>query len=1103
MNIDRWSRVQELFHEALQLDESDRHSFLESSCGEDRAMCLEVMALLDADHVSDALLEGAEAGTFAALLLEADEEPEGRSIGRYRIIRRLGAGGMGAVYEAEQEHPRRTVALKVMRTGISTPGAVRRFEFESEMLGRLRHRGIAQIYEAGIHEDGSARVPFFAMEYIEGAQTLHEYCVDHALDTRERLQLFADICDAIHHGHQNGVIHRDIKPANILVGRNGEPRVIDFGVARATDSDVAITIVHTNVGELVGTLQYMSPEQCDGDPSRIDIRCDVYSLGMVMFELLSGQMPYDVTGASIVEAARIIRDQPPRKLSSIRRVLRGDLETIAAKALSKDREGRYVSASALAADVRRFLNDEPIVARPASAIYQMRKFARRHKPLVGGTAAVVLVMLGGIATTSWQAYAKGRQAERAAFAETEAETRRAEADLARQTAERVSNYLRGMLASVDPAAIQGEEISRRELLVEAVHRLETELIDEPAVEAAVRNTIGRVYQSLGDYEDAAHHLHRAMMLYESVHGPLDESNHEDVATSMIGLGGALVDLGRDDEAEELFDRALAALESSLGRAHPSTIQAYLWVASSHHRAERFGEAEAIFADAIDLADQHLGADHQFSLIGQEGLGHSLMAQARYAEAVSIFAQVLDTRQSIHGEDGPFVARSHRNLAWSHQMLGEFAPAEVHYRTALRIRRDIYGESHPATGDCKSSLAWCLSMLGRNEEAEPHAAAGYEIALASFGEQHRRTAAAESTLATVQAGLGQYADAEAHYRSAIGTQRALLGERSTALAQNRNWLSNVLIRQAKYAEAEHQTRLALDVLREAMGETDFHTRISLNNLAVILAYNGRYREAEPTFRALKEGYEQEFGEDHVWTARSKINLSLCLASQAHYEEAESFARSALRIWRRTYGETHTNIQLSLVNLGVILNGQGRHDEAEEIMREALSMSRELFGEKHANVGRPLDLLGVVLREAGRHEEAEAAHREALDMRRELFGDEHTDVATTLHNLATVLLERSGRIEEAQALAREALTQRRRLLPEAHPDTAQTASLLAACLIELNRLDEAEALLLASHETLERVNGSEHRRTRLAIERLINLYERSGRADEADVWRERRP
>ena len=322
-------------------------------------------------------------------------------IGRYKILGVIASGGMGVVYEAMQEAPRRRVALKIIKAGAGSEMALRRFQFEAQTLAKLSHPNIAQIFEAGTWESENGESPFFAMEYIPGAMAFVEYAQKRDLSIKERLELFGKICDAVHHGHQKGVIHRDLKPDNILVDNQGEPKIIDFGVARATDADLAITTMQTTMGQLIGTLQYMSPEQCDANPDRIDTRSDVYALGVILFELLSGKLPYDLKRQAIHEAVRVIKEQRPESLGTISATLRGDIDTIALKAMEKDRERRYNSASELASDIQHYLNNEPILARPLSIGYQLRLFTKKYKRTCAAAILLTISIVLGIIGTTW------------------------------------------------------------------------------------------------------------------------------------------------------------------------------------------------------------------------------------------------------------------------------------------------------------------------------------------------------------------------------------------------------------------------------------------------------------------------------------------------------------------------------------------------------------------------------------------------------------------------------------------------------------------------------------------------------------------------------
>jgi WD40 repeat protein len=414
----RFERVMALFDKALERPVAERSVYLERACGDDEDLRKQVASLLDEAQSDDGFLESDRPGELVREKFEdyvaAADEPSVADgmpsrIGDFRILGLLGRGGMGTVYEAEQDNPRRRIALKVLRTPFVSPDLRARFERESEILGRLRHPGIAHVYQAGvIEEDNGEPVPYFAMELIDGI-SLSEYATAKRLDTRGRLALMVKVCDAVEHAHGHGVIHRDLKPDNILVDERGEPRVLDFGVARIVDRELATHVKSTATGLLIGTLSYMSPEQVGARPDEIDVRSDVYALGVVTFELLSGQLPLEVTSVSIPDAVLQIRELDPPHLGALDKKYRGDVGTIVEKALDKEPHRRYASATALSADIRRYLADEPILAKPTSSLYQLGKFARRNKAIVAGVLVAFVALLVGTLVSTRQAVIARRE----------------------------------------------------------------------------------------------------------------------------------------------------------------------------------------------------------------------------------------------------------------------------------------------------------------------------------------------------------------------------------------------------------------------------------------------------------------------------------------------------------------------------------------------------------------------------------------------------------------------------------------------------------------------------------------------------------------------
>ncbi len=455
MTNDRQRQVEELFIAAADLPKEARAPFLREHCADDSGLRREVEALLAHDEQAGQTFMN---GTSPSATPAADAGVPTR-LGAYRIIRQIGVGGMGVVYEAEQESPRRSVALKVVRPGTISRQVLRRFAYESQVLGQLTHPGIARIFEAGEFDSPEGRQPFFAMEFISG-QPLDAYCRRRALDVRARLELIASICDAVEHAHSRGVIHRDLKPGNILVDDAGQPKVLDFGVARLAGRGATRVTMATSAGQLIGTLPYMSPEQVSADPSAVDARTDVYALGVILYELLAGKLPHDVSTLPIPEAIRMIREDDPTSLAAVSAYFRGDVDTIVAKAINKEPDRRYPSAAELAGDIRRYLQDEPIRARPTGTFYQLRKFARRNRALVGGVIATMVVLVLGAATSTYLAIGQARQ--------------RARAELLTHAAQESEQQARRLAYSASIAAAQGAVTSDDTL------SLRSRLADTPA-----------------------------------------------------------------------------------------------------------------------------------------------------------------------------------------------------------------------------------------------------------------------------------------------------------------------------------------------------------------------------------------------------------------------------------------------------------------------------------------------------------------------------------------------------------------------------------------------------------------------------------------------
>jgi eukaryotic-like serine/threonine-protein kinase len=763
--------------------------------------------------------------------------PHVSHVGPFRILGQIGEGAMGVVYEAEQDRPQRRVALKIVRPGLVPPAVLRRFELESELLGRLQHPGIAQVYQAGVAETSFGPQPYFAMELVRG-QRLDEYVRAKRPGFRARLLLVAAIADAVQHAHHRGIIHRDLKPANIMVTEAGEPKILDFGIARAAQ-DALVTGVQTVAGEVLGTLSYMSPEQLSGDVAALDTRSDVYALGVILYEVVAERPPYELERKTFAEAARIIHEEEPMRLRSAMPAVPADVETIVAKALEKEKERRYSSAAELAEDIRRFLRDEPIAARPPSAAYQARKFARRHTALVAGVLATFLVLVVGVVATSWQAV-RARRAERVAQARAQ------EADVERAKAEAVTAFMTGMLAAVDPAEARGRDVSVRDALDAAAAKIEGgELADQPAVEAAVRKTIGTTYGGLGLYDEAERHLGASLALESRA--------------------------------------SLTALERADTRARLVNVL---------YGSGKYKEALPVAEEALELRRAALGTEHADVASSLDDLGAIHVSLGDVARAEPLMREALAIKRVVLPDADPKLAVGLNNLAFVMRMRGNPQDAETMFREALAIDRRTLGDEHPEVATKLINVAVVLRDQRRAAEAEPFAREAVAIRRKVLGGRHPALANALDVLAGMVEDQGRDAEAESHLREALGISRDANGEVHLDTARLQHNLGWVLWKQGAYVEAEPLLRRAAANLPKTYGPGHRYTRLALSSHAYSLNALGRPAAAEGAAREALAMYRDVPADQHA--AGALVALSQALIAQRRAAEAVSHLREALAL-----------------------------------------------------------------------------------------------------------------------------------------------------------------------------------------------------------------
>jgi len=895
-------RVETVFLAAMgHGDAVGRQTVLERECAGDAELRLAVEALLRAHDAPDTLLVHSPAPTGGssppATVFGSAPPPiterSGSRIGPYKLLQKLGDGGMGTVYMAEQETPvRRQVALKIIKPGMDSELVIARFEAERQALALMDHQNIARVFDAGMTDTGR---PFFVMELVHGVP-ITDYCDKSQLTPNARLELFMSVCQAIQHAHQKGIIHRDIKPSNVLVTLyDGKPvpKVIDFGVAKAIEQRLTERTMFTQYGSIVGTPEYMSPEQSGLSAQGVDTRSDIYSLGVVLYELLTGTTPLEhekLIGAGYDEIFRRIRDEEPpqpstRVISSkdtlpgisahrrteperLPRLYRGELDWIVMKALEKDRTRRYETVSGFARDIQRYLDGDAVEACSPSATYRLRKFARKHRAVLAGVTAFAALLFLGAVLSSWQAIRATRaersavalalratraeqharlERDRAMAAETQAKAEEEKAHRSAAEARSVLHFFDNyVLAAARPQGQEGglgKDVTIRQAIDAALAKIAGAFPDQPTVEASIRDELGLTYHYLGEPASAIRQLELALKLRAAKLG-LDDP---DTLTSQNNLASAYKAAGEWNRAIALFERTLEARRARLGPDHPDTLTSQNNLALAYRDGGRWDQAIRLFERTLAVESARLGADHPNTLLTLNNLALTYRDDGQWDRAIGLFERTLAARASKLGGDHPDTLLTQQNLAMAYREAGRWDQAVPLFERTLAAQSNRLGADHPYTLLTQSNLAPAYLAVGQTDRAIALLERTLTARRAKLGADHPSTYSTQNNLALAYEAAGQVDRSIALFEQTLASLQAKLGKDHPRTLITQHDLALAYQRRGDLSRAESMLRNVAATRTQRLGAQNPEVALSLTALGENLLKQRKWADAEPALR----------------------------------------------------------------------------------------------------------------------------------------------------------------------------------------------------------------------------------------------------------------
>ncbi|MGD0573399.1 MAG: tetratricopeptide repeat protein [Sedimentisphaerales bacterium] len=1108
-------KLTSIFNEAIRIESpSERDAFVKSACGDDTALLTRVEALLKVYLEDKGHHKSPQGGLNSTLETAPVIEGPGTKIGRFKLLQLIGEGGCGVVYMAEQERPiRRRVAFKIIKLGMDTKQVIARFEAERQALALMDHPNIAKVLDAGSTETGR---PYFVMELVRGIK-ITDYCDQNNLSTEQRLELFVQICHAVQHAHQKGIIHRDIKPSNILVTLHDGvpvPKIIDFGIAKATTGQMLTDkTLFTAYEQFIGTPAYMSPEQAEMSGLDVDTRSDIYALGVLLYELLTGQTPFDAKELAAVglnEMRKIIREKEPlrpsTRISSLNaddqtmiakrrhseppqliHVVRGDLDWIVMKCLEKDRTRRYETANGLAHDVLNYLNNETVTARPPSRVYRLGKLVRRNKLVFASAALITAALVVGLGLSTLMFFKEKQDRQQAVAAEKKA---LAEAAKSQQ----VAQFLKDMLKGVGPSVAMGRDTTML-LLDKTAERVGKDLKNSPEVEADLRSTIGEVYMELGQYTEAEEMHRAALALRRALWGNMNTN----VADSLENLADALEWQTKPAEAEPLVLEVLTIRTNLLGKEHLKVAECLATLGKVRLLQGRYTEAEELCRHALAMRRKLSGNESMDVAYSLSDLSWALFRQRRLQEAEAAAREAVGIQKKLLGEEGLDPHLGESKLVLGLVLLNEGKPdeAETTLRPILAMRRKLVGSESLLVAHPSMILAIVLNNEGKLDEAEQ---LGRE-ALATFGRLKFGSTpegAFESALCMYYLGevlhkKGKLPEAEAMFRECLSTIPKLEGQWAIEFAWARNQLATMLREEGKLSEAEVMYREAIELQRKSKGNESGSVQLLdlLAGFADLLRDEGKLAEAEPLYREGLDLCRRLVPNDFERRQFCVTGLGTILRNQGKLTEAESLYRETLEARRKL--PPSPDLVLPLTYLADFLRDEGKLAEAEPLYREGLDLCRQLEPNNYGRRQWCASGLGDILRNQGKLTEAESLYRETLEAGRK--SPPSPDLVLPLARLGDVLRD-EGKLAEAEPLYREGLDLCRRLASNSYESRQWTASGLGFVLRKQGKFAEAEPFYREAIENAAQAWPNDVAKWKWQVNDLVDVLRHQGKQANAE-------